>query len=219
MNITQLQLLTDDIPATTAFYRDVLGLVLQRSDASSVTFSAGATELVFRRSDQVQPVYHIAFTIPSNKLEEAMAYIQARTGLIDIPGGGVVADFSNWHAESFYFYDNNGSVLEYIARHDLDNKTDLPFVATDICCISEIGLVTDDVPALAAQLNTAYAIPYFSKQPPQNHFTVMGDDEGLFIIVVKDRHWYPTGIPAGIFPTVIRFTDSQGKEQEWRSGF
>ncbi len=219
MNITRLTLLTDDLEATKAFYQGVTGLTLLRSEESELCFQAGHTELIFRQSEDIRPVYHFAFTIPANKLEEAMAQLRSKTQLLSLPDGETVADFANWNAKAFYFYDNNGNILEYIARYDLQNASDQSFSGRHICCISEVGLVTEHVSDLATQIHEAYSTPFFPKQPPSDLFTVLGDDNGLFIIVIKERHWYPTAIVAEAFPTIITFRDDLQQEQELSFGF
>lgn len=210
---------TGDITGTISFYREVMGLRLLNVSESAVAFAAGHTELIFHLSDRPRPIYHFAFTIPSNQLDEALLKIKGRTGILPLPDGGTFADFSNWNAEAFYFYDNNGNILEYIVRHSLNNASTVPFSGESIYGISEIGLVTDAVPQLAEQLSQDFNVPFFAKQPRQEHFTVLGDDEGLFIIVVDGRHWYPTAIAASAFPVVVGFTDHSEQPRELRFGF
>lgn len=142
-----------------------------------------------------------------------------RVGILPLPAGELIADFSGWHAHAFYFYDNNGNVLEYIVRYDLHNDSGRPFSGKSICCISEAGIVTSDVPALAAQLSAHYHIPCYSRQPPQAHFTVMGDDHGLLILSAAHRKWFPTQIGALSFPLRLIFTGPGGKEQMFRHGY
>jgi catechol 2,3-dioxygenase-like lactoylglutathione lyase family enzyme len=218
MNISRIVLLTDALAATEAFYTGVPGLQLLHSDDNELSFRAGSTELVFRQSEDAGPVYHFAFTIPGNKLEEAREQLLRKTTLIPLPGGETVADFSNWNAKAFYFYDNNGNILEYIVRYDLQLSSDQPFSGSSICCISEIGMVTDDVPALAERISQAYQVPFFAKQPRADHFTAMGNDEGLFIIAAKERPWYPTTVAARAFPLIVAFREGQ-QEQELSFGF
>ena len=56
------------------------------------------------------------------------------------------------------------------------------------------------------------SLSFFSKQLPEKHFKVIGDDLGLFIIVSEHRNWYPTNNkPADIFPMEIEF-ENKGKE-------
>lgn len=210
MHITHLELLTNDLEATRSFYQEVTGLKILDSSDDAVAFEAGSTLLTFRHTTIPRPVYHFAFTIPSNKLYEALEVMKGRTTLLNLPDGNGVADFAHWNAEAFYFYDNNGNILEFIARHSLDNAEEIPFSSNHICCISEAGLVTRDVPALAAKISQTYTVPLFSKQPAQASFTVMGDDHGLLILVADKRHWFPTTVEAYSFPITIRFRNEAG---------
>lgn len=211
MHIRQLELLTHNIEETLRFYRDILGLHLQSQSEDKVTFQAGSTTLSFVYTTlSEQPVYHFAFTIPSNKLKEAYVYMEQKVTLLDVQPKGKIADFVNWNAEAFYFYDNNGNILEYISRYDLDNKVMAPFNAQTISAISEIGLVTPNVSRFADELSQQYAIPFFPKQPRQEQFTVLGDNDGLLILVAENRPWYPTATKAKIFPLQCWIEDKTG---------
>ena len=63
-----------------------------------------------------------------------------------------IAQFENWNANAVYFYDNNGNILEFIARHDLQNNQFTPFNSESILNISEIGIVSEAPLELANQL-------------------------------------------------------------------
>jgi hypothetical protein len=123
-----------------------------------------------------------------------------------------VADFKDWYAQSVYFYDPAGNILELIARFDLDNKTDEPFSSSQFLSISETGLVfkESELDNKTNKLLQQYQLSYFDKQPPLPQFKAVGDDEGLFIIVPENRNWFPTSKPAGIFPMEIEF-ENKGK--------
>jgi hypothetical protein len=45
---------------------------------------------------------------------------------------------------SLLFYDNNGNVLEFIARYNLDTESDKKFDGNSIVC-HEIGLVSQNI--------------------------------------------------------------------------
>ncbi len=50
-----------------------------------------------------------------------------------------------------------------------------------------------------------YGTDYFVKQPKKDHFSVLGDDHGLFIVSSRNRHWYPTQQMAKSFWTKVIF--------------
>ena len=118
-----------------------------------------------------------------------------------------IADFKSWHARSVYFLDPAGNIGELISRFDLDDIQESPFSLEQIRNISEIGLVFPDQ-SYETQVNKLlhdYPLQYFAKQPPLEHFRAIGDDRGLFIVVPKQRNWFSTQLPCGIFPISLRF--------------
>ncbi|MGS2763350.1 VOC family protein [Sinomicrobium sp. M5D2P9] len=212
MKLKEIHLNTDNLEETAGFYADIMGLPV-RSGNTSLHIQAGETLLVFNTSEKLKPVYHIAFDVPNNKLEEAHSLMKGKVGILFLSEehNETMADFSRWNAKSFYFRDNNGNILEYITRYDRKKASDRDFDGLSILNISEIGLVTDDVPGLASEITEKYGVKIYPKQPPQEHFTVMGDEEGLFILAASDRDWFPSTQKASSFPTKIIF-EAEGQE-------
>ena len=212
MDILKLEILTNDLPGTEQFYHGILGLdVLEKSDFG-ISFLAGETTLTFRPVANLKPIYHFAFNIPCNKLNEAFDWMAKRTDIMDVTAGNKIADFVNWNAKSFYFYDNNGNILEFIARFELENESNVEFGSDSILNISEIGVCTDDVNAECDELIKKYGLPVFSKQPRLENFTAMGDNNGLLILSISNRHWYPTEKVAQKHYTSIEISD-RGQQQ------
>jgi len=203
MDILKLEILTPDLGKTEAFYSGVLGLKVIHKGKSTISFHAGNSELTFVYTETLQPVYHVAFNIPNNKLDEALTWATTRLELIDVEQGNKIADFVNWSAKSIYFYDTTGNILEFIARFELDNKSDAPFTGSSITCISEVGLATDDVATQCDELISGYSLPVFNRQPRLQNFSALGDDNGLLILSAVNRHWYLTNIPAQKYRTQI----------------
>ena len=213
MNILELELLTDSITETESFYNDVIGLETISKSNSSVSFKAGSTKLTFRSSENLKPVYHFAFDIPNNKLLEAFAWIEKKTGILEVVPPEKIADFYNWNAKSFYFYDNNANILEFIARFSLDNTSEKSFDGSLVLSVSEIGFVTKNVSKLSDEMSNKYGLSIFPKQPKLDKFIVLGTDTGLFILVEENRDWYPTHQKAKSFWTKVVF-DNNGKTRE-----
>jgi len=212
MFLKKIQLQTKNLSALYNFYKDVLELNTFYSGEKSITVSAGKSLLIFEETDaDVNPFYHFAFNIPSNKFEEAFEWIKRKVNLLWLDDyKSHIADFANWHAKSFYFLDPAGNILELIARFDLNDNIDEKFSSNLIRNISEIGLVYPqncfqyDVDKLL----TLYHLPYFDKQPPLPQFKAVGDDEGLFVIVPENRVWFSTkSTTSQIFPMHILFIE------------
>ncbi|OOG67163.1 VOC family protein [Flavobacterium sp. A45] len=205
MKILELELLSDDVLKTEAFYNEVLGLETIYRDDSSVSFNAGATKLTFHASQNVKPVYHFAFDVPNNKLFEAFSWIESKTEIMYVIPPDKIADFYNWNGKAFYFYDNNGNILEFIARNDLDNVSQNPFDGNSIMSVSEIGLVSKNVAAQCDELFDKYGLTSYSKQPKLPKFIVLGTVTGLFVLVEENRDWYPTDKKSKSFWTKVVF--------------
>lgn len=203
MHIQEVILCTASITRTKQFYTKTLELPVTKETNDSITFSAGATLLTFNALSNEKPFYHIAFNITNNKFSDSFEWINSKLDILPIDNGLPIAVYPNWNAESFYFHDNNGNILEFIVRFDLPYHSSAAFSNADIKEISEVGIVAGNVPAAAAELQNKYDIPYFPLSKPADTFTVMGDNYGLLIITQTGREWIPTHKPAQIFPLTI----------------
>lgn len=214
MEIKELQIITTQLEETERFYNQILNLATLDKTEHEVSFQIGRSKLSFVAATADQPVYHIAFDIPKNKLVEAYEWLKLRTAILPVTPESNFSNFELWNAKSFYFHDNNKNLLELICRSDLDNESEQKFDGSSILAISEIGLVADDVPFLAETLMSKYGLEVYEKQPAQDNFTVLGDENGLFILVNQDRDWYPTAQKAKLFPVKLIFNNGSGEDQE-----
>ena len=196
MNIRMITAEAIDLGLLKEFYHQVLDLPIAEEDDHSFTIEIGQTELEFRQhTGNLHPVYHFAFNIPANKIEEATGWIQKKTSLISPDGSNnYIVNFANWHAKSIYFFDPAGNILELIARFDLNNATDTPFSSSQLLSVSEVALAfpLEQLEAKTNQLLKDFHLSYFDKQPPLETFRAIGNDEGLFILSATGRAWYPT---------------------------
>lgn len=213
MEILEIELLTNDIEGTLGFYAEILGLQIISRNKDWVSFAAGATKLTFRFSKTEKPIYYFAFDIPNNQLLEAFAWVESRTEILEVIPPDKIADFHNWNAKSFYFYDNNGNILECISRFNLENKSEKTFGGALIVSISEIGFVAKDVSKFCDELVSKCRLPVFSMQPKLDKFIVLGTETGLFILASEGKDWYPTKTKAKPFWSKVVFLNN-GKKQE-----
>ena len=215
MKIDYLELATRDLNVQRDFYANVLELPVELS-GGQLRVQAGTTTLAFgKASPDFDGGYHFAFNIPANQLLAAKAWIAERVPLLRDVNGKDDFDSTNWNSHSVYFKDAAGNVLEFIARRDLENPVEGGFNSGHILNVSEIGLPSDDVIGLANELCTTLGLSVFRQQPNEN-FTPVGDDDGLFILPVKNRIWIPnSGVPAKLLPVIVR-GDTNGKAWEVR---
>lgn len=215
MNIISLELCAKDLEAQAKYYAGVLELPVELS-AEQLNVQAGKTTLVFTQANSdFDGAYHFAFNIPANQLLAAKAWIAGRVPLLRDENGRDDFDSTNWNSHSVYFKDLAGNVLEFIARRDLKNPVEGGFNSRHLLNVSEIGLPSEDVIGLANELCAKLGLSVFHQQPNEN-FTPVGDDNGLFILPVKNRIWVPnSGVPAKLLPVTVR-GESNGKPWEVR---
>lgn len=209
MRIEHLQLFTSMPGELMDFYNHVLECTTSAHPDGFVLHTA-QTDLLFSRSGQHAPVYHFACTIPFHKVAEAQSWMAQKVALIDLGEGKHLADFKNWDAKAFYFFDPAGNIVEFIGRQDATAPDLAPFTGRSLLNVSEIGIVTDDVALTCRQLEELWQVPLFHKQTATSSFAACGDDEGLFIVVKEGRHWYPTQLPAASAPMRVRFRTADG---------
>ena len=191
LRFRRIELKTAQIEEQIRFYRDVIRLPDVAESPESCSFQAGRTVLSFHQaSSGTRPFYHFAFNIPENKLEKAISWMAGKRPLMPMADGGVVADFRNWNAHAVYFFDPAGNIVELIARHNLKNAARGPFTEKDILCVSEIGVVAPNVPEVQEELKEKLGLDVFLGGSDQ--FTPVGGEHALFIVVKRNRPWFPT---------------------------
>ena len=203
MKITEVVAEAQDLKQLAEFYGQRLGLVTHSSD-HELQITIGYTLLRFVQGGAHR--YHLAFNIPHNQLEAAADWLPVPK-LQD-----KFFQFEAWQAESLYFLDPAGNILEFIARRPLDNPSERPFGPQSLLCISEVGVACDSVRELAAQLQEPFFHDFGS-----DLFVAAGDDEGLIVFVKTGRIWYPdTGVEAAPTPLLVRMEG--GKTLRSRAG-
>lgn len=211
MKLEHIQIQTNNIQETATFYTQVLNLSIIEKETESISIQAGNSILKFVENPEFNSVYHFAFNIPENKLEDAIRWCKDKVDLILIEDQNVITRFENWNANAVYFYDNNGNLLEFIARHDLDNAQTEKFSSNAILNISEIGIVNEKPLELGNQLIAKHGLELFAKNDNSELFAALGDDEALLILVKPGRNWYPTQTPSESNATTIRIENKNNR--------
>lgn len=215
MKITRLELLIVNLPAQQDFYANLLELPVKLTSLG-LEVNAGNTDILFAQaSPDFDGAYHFAFNIPENQFRTAKDWISSRVPLLRDENGKDEFESESWNSHSVYFKDAAGNVLEFIARHNLKNPMKDDFDSRQILQVSEIGLPSENVLAFADELCALLNLSVF-KQQPNEIFTPIGDDHGLFILPIKDRVWIPnSGVPAKLLPVKVK-GEAGGKEWEVR---
>ncbi|GIP25027.1 hypothetical protein J23TS9_01570 [Paenibacillus sp. J23TS9] len=199
MFFDEIKLKTAELEPLKHFYKDTLELPVVEDQDGFFSVRIGQTRLTFEQAKQGQPFYHYAFNIPENQFKEAKVWLLDKVEL-NREEGEDEADFESWNAHAVYFEDPAGNIVELIARHDLDNASEEPFTSESLLCVSEIGIVRDEVPLFVEELQSE-GFPKWREG--SDSFVPVGDEHGLFIIVKKDRRWYFAEKDSEIFPVTV----------------
>ncbi len=189
MYIDELRLYSNDLGAQFRFYSDVCQFpIIDKSD-THFTIQTGETKLTFLASSNALP-YHFAFNIPSNKIGEAADWVKRKVGIVP-DGQKEIIKFESWNAHAVYFYDPDGNLVEFIARHDLGQKENRSFnPSSSVYSISEIGVVSKEVMKIADQLKEQLLITDY--HGCSERFCALGDEQGLFILINPTlKKWFP----------------------------
>lgn len=198
MRILEVEISTPNPARAREFYAGVLGFPVTRESDNGFSVAVGNSTLTFR-AGEVSGVYHLAFNVPENRFPEAESWARARFPLLTDPEGREIFHSESWNAAMLYFADPDGNILELIARHTLPGSRRDDFT---ILSISEVGVSSDDVPALAEELG----LPPYRKG--DDSFRPVGDEEGLFILVRAGRLWFPDGTkPAAVASLAVTFEE------------
>lgn len=209
------------LPAMKAFYHGKLGLPVLAEGDDEITIGGGATPVTFvkAKADEGKPFYHFAFNIPENKIRSARKWQLERSELLptlprhrDPSFPDDVVHFRNWNAHSVFFLDPAENVVEYIARHTLENAAPGPFTERDILYASEIAFIVDDVPSVASGVKEHFTLSTYST--PSDAFHAVGDEHGLLLVFQRGRNLglgRPEPKLADVFATGAEIRAAAGK--------
>ena len=211
MKLLEVHLQTHKVEALQAFYRDAFGLATAQESNGAFSFQTGTTRTFFHPvNDQSEPFYHFAFNIPENQFEAAKTWMEQRAPLLTHNAQDWI-HFERINAHSVYCYDPAGNIVELIARHDLHNASDAEFGSDSILEMSEIGLPVPNVEAYVPHLCAATGMDVWRLSSINDTLTFVGQEDGMFIVVVQDRDWLMTKDPAVPYP-VTALVEGRGKD-------
>lgn len=202
MNILQVTIQTANWHQQLAFYNRLSSLTREEKPGSLFSIKAGLSTLHVEAANKPNAPFHIAFTIPENKWEEALEFLRNQDIALIPLEDRTIFDFEDWNARSVYFHDMDGNILEFIVRYNLQHRSGKKeFTLDEAVSISEVGLVSDNPESLISFLGKEGAWPIWKKYG--DDFAAIGDEEGPLIVVKEKRPWFPTNIPASEVPIRI----------------
>lgn len=189
MKIRNVSITVSDLEEAVSFYRDTLLLPVERTPAGAEVV-IGSSRLSLATGQTFDGVHHLAFGILPSEFELAHEWLAQRVTLLTAEGSEVILGPDNWKSRSLYFLGPEGIILEFIARAADETAVAVAGSTPHLLSISEVGLGVVDVLDTVAKLSQQLAIPAFYDY--SSTFAALGGDDGLLIVVHKDRIWFPT---------------------------
>ena len=203
MHLRQIRLAARRLDEQRALYAVGLGLPATDEDGALVV-EVGDARLVLVPGEPTPQ--HFAFRIPSSSYADALDWLGERVDLLTDEDGSRAFAFPDWNADSAYFADPDGNIVELIAHHDLPEPYAPPFGPSALLGICEAGMPVDDVAAFLDELERRTGVRPWSGN--RETFAAAGTKAGSLIVVKRGRVWYPTDAAAATRPPVAVETDA-----------
>jgi catechol-2,3-dioxygenase len=215
LKIEEIILFTNNIQNQKQFYNHVLDFELVIDTIDRLSFKTGKSVLTFVNSQGFKPS-HFAFNIPPNAIVGAYEWLKDRVNILTYEDKPIV-DFKSWNAKAIYFYDVDKNIVEFIARENLKIHSTNQFSPGEIVSISEIAIASTSIETVYNTLNKMKEIPIFDGD--FSSFCALGNDEGLFILIDKNKKkWFPTNDGAHASDIIVKgdynFAFKNGKIKE-----
>ena len=191
MKIRELQLYTNELDKTKAFYTSILAFELIDDTENQFSLQIGWTKLTFVKSEE-EHIYHFSFLVDKTLFDDAFVCMKNRVEILNTTEENQIAFFENWDAKSFYFYDGAGNLAEIITHQNVDYQNTKTFNQDSLLGISEIGLPTLDIKSTNQKIEEQTTSKFWKGD--FEVFGTNGTDEGKILLpnyLIKTT-WFPT---------------------------
>jgi catechol-2,3-dioxygenase len=222
MELRKLKLYSKDITAQYNFYKNVLGFDTIFFEDNKLSIAAGSTQLILEEDPRSNFIYHFAFLIPNQKIEQAIVFLENKgIELLKREGEKIIyfGTKEKHTGRAIYFYDEDGNIAEFIERESLNFESEDNFNIQQVLKINEIGMPVDDPMEVSRQLINQFKIQLIDLHHLNDSFCWIGDYNGVFIVVKNGRNWLPTQLAAQSNDFEVEF-ESSGEVyvMEFKSG-
>ncbi|SIT84681.1 hypothetical protein [Edaphobacillus lindanitolerans] len=177
---------TDRLAAMRRFYGNILELEITERLEDRFTVRIGETEVTFVATDR-PAFYHFAINIPGNQFTMLKYWVKDRVPL-NWDGGVDEVYFRNFDADSMYFEDPAGNIVELIGRRKKDLFGDVS--QASFLNVSEVGIVPRDVAKAGGDLMKAGIPLRGGTEVDPHNLNFLGRGETFFVVVPEGRRWY-----------------------------
>lgn len=200
-----VSLYTNQLKTLQRFYMNIMELPIIDRSKKSFTIKVGTSHLTFKETD-VPAFYHFAFNIPGNQFSLIKSWIKNKIPL-NREGGRDEVYFRNFDADSIYFEDPAGNVIELVGRRHRD-LFGAPSPESFLN-ISEISITTYDMTRVGEKIQEI-GIPLWRATEINPHaLNFLGREDTFIVLVPPGRKWYFSKQISEIFPLDILLTTGE----------
>src|SRR5690625_3010423 len=189
-------LYTNQLKTLQRFYMNIMELPLSERSEESFTVRVGESLLTFHQTD-VPSFYHFAFNIPGNQFSLIKSWMKNKLTLNRESGRDEVY-FPSFDADSMYFEDPAGNIVELIGRRRRDlfgNPSPASFLN-----ISEVSITTYAMTEVGDRIQDI-GIPLRQGAEIDPHsLNFLGRDDTFIVLVPPGRRWYFSNKKSEIHP-------------------
>jgi catechol 2,3-dioxygenase-like lactoylglutathione lyase family enzyme len=202
VHLREIRLAAHRLEEQRALYTGAFGLIATDQDGA-LAVRIGDARLVLVPGEPTPQ--HFAIRIPSASYADALDWLGERVDLLTGEDGSRAFAFPDWNADSAYFADPDGNIVELIAHHDLPDPYAPPFGPSALLGLCEAGMPVDEVGAFLDELERRAGAGRWSGN--RETFAAAGTKAGSLIVVQRGRVWYPTDAAAATRPPLAVETD------------
>ncbi|KAB1192371.1 VOC family protein [Haloferax sp. MBLA0076] len=195
MHVHRVAIAATDPISLCDFYVETLGFASVPGAQRSVT--AGETTLWFELGDT--DADHLAFTVDAD-VESVIEWLDERVDILETDEGSSIR-FDFMEADSVYFEDPEGNVIEYVCYDGQSSGEFDP--ETDIVGVTEVGMAVPDVASFVSDLTAAIDVDVWSEFG-DGDIVFVGDQTARFVVSAVGRPWYPTDRAAAVDPVSVQ---------------
>lgn len=205
--IKSATLYSNNIKALRRFYGNVLELDMTESTLEQFTIRIGESHLTFKQTDK-PAFYHFAINIPGNQFSMMKYWITDRITLNREEGRDEVY-FPSFDADSMYFEDPAGNIVELIGRRKRDLFGDL--TKESFLNISEIGIATPHVVEVGDELQDLGIPLRNGTEVEPNELNFLGRGDNFIVLVPPGRRWYFSKKVSEVYRLELTWNDTHIK--------
>ncbi|MEC5425253.1 hypothetical protein QGM71_17345 [Virgibacillus sp. C22-A2] len=196
---------TNKLKPMKRFYANVLELDITDSGSEYFTVNVGETDITFQHSE-TPSFYHFAINTPGNQFIIMKEWIESKLTL-NLSGGVDKIYYQSLGADSIYFEDPAGNLIELIARRNRDLFG--PLTKEAFFDVSEVAVTTPYLSQVGEELQDIGVPLRHGTEVEPDEANYLGRGDSFVVLVPPAWKWEFAKRKTETHPLEITFQDGQ----------